>query len=82
MTWLISGLTFLLGALLGYGIASKRAAQQAKASIAEQTAALTTQNEALDAEAKQARQDLADTRYKLSQTEKDYNYLKQQSERP
>lgn len=75
MIWLISVATFFVGALLAYALASKRAEQQAQTLIREQTSELVAKNEALDAEAKQARQDLADLRYKLSQTEKDLRYL-------
>lgn len=80
MIW-FSILALIIGLGLGAIMMQSNQQKKTKRLLEQALGELNEKNESLNQEVMQLKQKLADTSYKLSQTEKDYRYLKQMSEK-
>lgn len=80
MIW-FSILALIIGLGLGAIMMQSNQQKKTKRLLEQALGELNEKNESLNQEVMQLKQKLADTSYKLSQTEKDYRYLKQISEK-
>lgn len=81
MTWLLYFLAGVSGLALGWLVANKRASAKYQQREREATSVLARENSQLSKVNRQLQQEIADTRYQLAESQKDFRSVREQLER-